>query len=272
MSVSIFRHQAFRLGRAISLASIVLLSAQASAQTALRPPSQAPAAPSAATPATALRPPSPAIAPAAAAAPAAKSAATAASATTAPIALSTDNMKFVPGKISLAQVRALPQGAMIELNNGRKVKASQFVATADALKGLSGKPAKLKRMDFTFTRPVAVAQLKLNSTNLATARAMAPNTVLELPNGLKMTSAELKQLDTLEARTNIRQMLIAQAGPAAAANKYAGRPAIKLRTKADIEQLKGKPDGTIVEAPDGSRSTLGELKAALAEKFGGVRK
>lgn len=269
MSVSVFRHHAVCLGRAISLASIVWLGAQASAQTALRPPSQAPAAPSAATPATALRPPSPAIAPAAVAAPAAKSAATA---TTAPIALSTDTMKFVPGKISLAQVRALPAGAMIELNNGRKVKASQFVATADALKGLSGKPAKLKRMDFTFTRPVAVAQLKLNSTNRATARAMAPNTVLELPNGLKMTSAELKQLDTLEARTNIRQMLIAQAGPAAAANKYAGRPAIKLRTKADIEQLKGKPDSTIVEAPDGSRSTLGELKAALAEKFGGVRK
>ena len=64
-------------------------------------------------------------------------------------------MKFVPGKISLAQVRALPTGAMIELNNGRKVKASQFVATADALKGLSGKPAKLERMDFTFPRPVA---------------------------------------------------------------------------------------------------------------------
>jgi hypothetical protein len=182
-------------------------------------------------------------------------------------------IKFVPGKISLAQMRALPTGSMIELNNGRKIKATQFVATADALKGLSGKPAKLKRMDFTFTRPVAVAQLKLNASNLAAARAMAPNTVLELPNGLKMTTGELKQLDTLEARTNIRQMLGAQAGAgAAAANKYAGRPAIKLRTKADIEQLKGKPDSTIVEAPDGSRSTLGELKAALAEKFGGVRK
>ncbi len=182
-------------------------------------------------------------------------------------------VKFVPGKISLAQMRTLPAGSMIELSNGRKVKATQFVATAEALKGLSGKPAKLKRMDFTFTRPVAVAQLKLNATNLATARAMAPNTVLELPNGLKMTTGELKQLDALEARTNIRQMLVAQAGAgASAANKYAGRPAIKLRTKADIEQLKGKPDSTIVEAPDGSRSTLGELKAALAEKFGGVRK
>jgi hypothetical protein len=187
--------------------------------------------------------------------------------------LNTAAIKLTPGKIALSQLRALPAGAMVELSNGRKVKASHFVATADALKGLSGKPAKLKRMDFTFTRPVAVAQLKVNSTNVAAARAMAPNTVLELPNGLKMTTGELKQLDTLEARTNIRQMLITQAGTgASAANKYAGRPAIKLRTKADIEQLKGKPDSTIVEAPDGSRSTLGELKAALAEKFGGVRK
>jgi hypothetical protein len=96
--------------------------------------------------------------------------------------------------------------------------------------------------------------------------------VLELPNGTKLTNGELKQLETLEARTNIRQLMgsgisIAANAPNSAAAKYAGLPAIKLRTQADIAQLKGKPDSTIVEAPDGTRSTLGELKAALAAKF-----
>lgn len=176
-------------------------------------------------------------------------------------------IKFTPGLTTLAQLRALPPNTMIELSNGQKVKAVQFTRTTDALTGLATKKANLKRMDFVFTRQTAVAQLKLNASNLTTARSMAPNTVLELPNGLKLTTAELKKLDALEARTNIRQMLGGNAPAAGGANRYAGLPAIQLKTKADIERLKGKPDSTIVEAPDGTRSTLAELKAALAEKY-----
>ncbi|MEQ1517811.1 MAG: hypothetical protein ABL931_15120 [Usitatibacteraceae bacterium] len=176
-------------------------------------------------------------------------------------------VKYAPGLTTLAQLRALPANAMIELRGGQKVKASQFTATADALKQMGNKKARLRRMDFAFTRPTGAAQLKLNAGNLAAARTMAPNTVLELPNGLKLTSAELKKLDALEARTNIRQLLGGNAPAAGGANRYAGQPAIQLKTRADIEKLKGKPDGTIIEAPDGTRSTLGELKAALAEKY-----
>jgi hypothetical protein len=263
---------------AVAYAACATFAPLSVAQTPLKPPQQPPTAQGTQLGGGAAKPAAPAstgtssTAPTSLAAPKPAATATGASPASAPIAInSASAIKFSPG-MTIAQIRNLQPGAMIELNNGRKVKATQFVATADALKGLSGKPAKLRRMDFTFTRPVAVAQLKLNSTNLAAARAMPSNTVLELSNGLKLTTGELKQLDTLESRTNIRQMLIAQAGAGASANQYAGRPAIKLRTKADIEQLKGKPDSTIVEAPDGSRSTLGELKAALAEKFGGARK
>jgi len=273
-----YRH-AFKCSvTAVRVASVIAALSMhpgAHAQTQLTPPKplvQNAALPTTANPTatspTALKPPAPSAAPSA---PAAALTPLAQSATA--LAANAGIIKFEPGKISLVQLRALPPDALIELNNGRKIKAAHFVATADALKGLSAKTVKLKRMDFTFTRPISVAQVKLNATNLALARSMAPNTVLELPNGLKMTTGELKQLDTLEARTNIRQMLIAQLGTGAAApSKYAGRPAIKLRSKADIEQLKGKPDSTIVEAPDGSRATLGEMKAALAEKFGGARK
>ena len=190
---------------------------------------------------------------------------------TAPVAVNAQAIKFTPSAAAITQLRNLPANALVELSNGRKVEARRVVAMADALKGLSAKKANLKRMDFTFTRPTGPAQVKLTSANLASARTMAPGTVLELPNGLKLTNSELKKLEALETRTNIRQMLGGQAPSAgatgSAANKYAGQPALKIKSKADIAQLKGKPDSTIVEAPDGSRTTLGELKAAIVDKF-----
>ena len=236
-----------------------LMSSTALAQTApLRPPIPATTATTATTPATA-----PAATSAVPANAITKPSASIASTMQAPGA----TIKFAPGLTTLAQLRTLPPNTMIELSNGQKVKAGQFTRTTDALTGLAAKKANLKRMDFVFTRPTAVAQLKLNASNLSAARSMAPNTVLELPNGLKLTTAELKKLDVLDSRTNIRQMLGGNAPAAGGASRYAGMPAIQLKTKADIEKLKGKPDSTIVEAPDGTRSTLAELKAALAEKF-----
>jgi hypothetical protein len=181
-------------------------------------------------------------------------------------------LKIVPNVALMAKIRALPPDAVVETSSGRKVTAAHFVATMDGLKGLSAKQAKLKPMAFNFSRPTAAAAVKINANTFASVRAMPHNTVLELPSGVKLTNGELKQLETLEARTNIRQLMgssvsIAASVPNNAAAKYAGLPAIKLRTQADIAQLKGKPDSTIVEAPDGTRSTLGELKAALAAKF-----
>ncbi|MEO8384471.1 MAG: hypothetical protein ABI583_04465 [Betaproteobacteria bacterium] len=254
-----------------ALAACAVLSQMTttSAQTPLKPPvpiqSQSPlSSPNTAIPVP-LAPPTTSLK---AAQPAVKSTGTTSlTSVTAVSSNSVTAIKFAPGLMTLSQLRALPANTMIELRSGQKVKASQFTATADALKDLGTKKASLKRMDFVFTRPTAVAKLKLNAGNLAAARAMAPNTVLELPNGIKLTSAELKKLDALEARTNIRQLLGGNAPSAAGANRYAGQPAIQLRTKADVEKLKGKPDNTVIEAPDGTRSTLGELKAALAEKY-----
>lgn len=231
--------------------ALPLAYAQSSQNPPLRPPTSSPAA-------TGLTAPKP-------------SAVSAPVQAAAPVAVNTQAIKFTPSAAAIAQLRNLPANALVELSNGRKVEARRVVAMADALKGLSSKKANLKRMDFAFTRPTGPAQVKLTSANLASARSMAPGTVLELPNGLKLTSGELRKLEALEARTNIRQMLGGQAPSAGAAggaaNKYAGQPAIKIKGKADIAQLKGKPDSTIVEAPDGSRTTLGELKAAIVDKF-----
>ena len=232
--------------------ALPMAHAQSSQNTPLRPPASAPA--------TGLAAPKP-------------SGISAPTQATAPVAVNAEAIKFTPSAAAIAQLRTLPPNALVELSNGRKVEARRVVAMSDALKGLSSKKATLKRMDFAFTRPTGPAQVKLTSANLASARNMATGTVLELPNGLKLTTGELKKLEALEARTNIRQMLGGQAlsagnvGNAGAANKYAGQPAIKIKSKADIAQLKGKPDSTVVEAPDGSRATLGELKAAIVDKF-----
>ncbi len=225
---------------------------------------------------TPLRPPTPLAPPQQPAAPvtAAKpsGAMVAANTTTSGLNTGVVALKFVPNIATMAKIRALPADAIIETSSGRKVLARNFVATMDGLKGLGAKQAKLKRMDFKFSKPTSAATVRVNANNFSTLRAMPNNAVLELPNGLKLTNGEMKQLETLEARTNIAQLMGANVSLATSlANnpgaKYAGMPAIKLKTPADIAQLKGKPDSTIVEAPDGTRSTLGELKAALAAKF-----
>jgi hypothetical protein len=175
---------------------------------------------------------------------------------------------------TIAQLRSQPQ-VKVTLASGRVVSASSITTLTDALKGMQVKAGSLQRMDLKFSKPTGATQLRLHPSNLAAARLMPATTVLELPNGLKLTSGELKKLDAFEARLkpNVRQLLGGQLSTGIAnSSRFAGQAPIVVKTKADIAQLKGKPDSTVVQGPDGSLATLGDLKQEVNKRFGPVRR
>lgn len=182
----------------------------------------------------------------------------------APVAL-----QMGPG-VTLAQVRALPANAMVQTRSGRQVNAGQLQATAQALQGLSAKRSRLRRFDLTLTRPAGAPQVNLTSAaQLPQIRSMAPGTVVQLRDGSKVTVADIGRLEDFAARTNFRARLASsgRSGSAGSSAQPAGN-AVKIASAADAAKLKGMPDSTVVEGPNGVRSTLGDLKAALTKTYG----
>jgi hypothetical protein len=187
--------------------------------------------------------------------------------------INTQTIKLSP-QVSIGQLRSQPT-AKVQLSSGRIVSARSVIAVTDALKDMQAKRGKLQNVDLKFSRPTGQAQVTLNPSNLAVVRTMAPTTVLALPNGLKMTAAELKKIDAFEARLSpkVKQLLGGSltAGNSTA-NRYAGKPVIDIRTEADVAKLKNLPDSTVIRAANGSMSTLGDLKAELIKKYGPTTK
>jgi hypothetical protein len=177
--------------------------------------------------------------------------------------INTQTIKLSP-QVSIGQLRSQPT-AKVQLSSGRIVSARSVIAVTDALKDMQAKRGKLQNVDLKFSNP----------SNLAVVRTMAPTTVLALPNGLKMTAAELKKIDAFEARLSpkVKQLLGGSltAGNSTA-NRYAGKPVIDIRTEADVAKLKNLPDSTVIRAANGSMSTLGDLKAELIKKYGPTTK
>ncbi|MFT4242093.1 MAG: hypothetical protein QM569_07405 [Acidovorax sp.] len=161
---------------------------------------------------------------------------------------------------SLAQIRALPPTALVQLKSGKVVQARQVQAMAEALQGMSARPVQ-GPLDLALRRQTGPADVVLGSAGrtLGEVRRMPPATVVQLADGTRVSVADIAKVEEFARRTNL-QARMGLAAPAAAAP-----PAAKVRTMADVMNLR-LPDSAIVEAPNGARARLGELKALVAQR------
>jgi hypothetical protein len=160
---------------------------------------------------------------------------------------------------NISQLRSLNPTAVIETPTGKRVRAGDFLRLTDALKSNTlNKP--LTRHDMTMARPTGAAQLKIGpATNLRNLATQQPNTTIELPGGIKMRAGDLTKLDEFSKRRLGKSIFDQPARPHANALNVT-----KLTKKGDLAALKGRPDSTVVEIPNGARATLGELRALAA--------
>lgn len=147
-----------------------------------------------------------------------------------------------------ADLAALPDAQTLVFPNGLRMSAAQLRRLAPAPPArrpgaaILGKPA-----------PGPVVQVTPGSS-LAQLERAAPNTLLQLPDGRRISAAQLKAVDEALARSR----------PAAARAAPMTGQVVHVPHGTPLAELLVRPDGDILESPGGKRITVGELRRYLS--------
>ncbi len=162
-------------------------------------------------------------------------------------------------KSDLAAALKKPDGEVVQLPNGKTLTVAQL----KLLQPLAEK--RLGRKLDGGTTPPAPSGPAMNVNNradLAAALKGADSQAIRLPSGKIVSVGQVKAArPEIEKRLG-RSLDTALQGPALTG------PAIKVSrtaTKADIQNLLKQPDDTILESPNGKRTTVGALKKLIAQ-------
>jgi hypothetical protein len=172
-------------------------------------------------------------------------------ATSAPLAQQARVLKHTPS-MRTSDLAGRPDTDLVEFADGRRVSVG-------ALRRLAAAAPKL-RASGTYRVPAALRAAPAASgtridsaADLTAALARADSETVRLPSGRLATVGQIRfVLPRVPGR-------LARPGPPG--------PAIKVSRSTTADGWKGilqKPDGTVLESPNGTRITVGELKQALA--------
>lgn len=176
------------------------------------------------------------------------------------------NSVAITQSTSLTSVRNLPPQAMVRLPSGREISAQRFNAQVDMLRRAQQRSAPRGRVDLSIRPSGATPALKItDAASLSAALSRSNSDTVELPNGARLTVGDLRKLGALAQRERGRNPLD-NAVPVSAAARASSAPPILVRSKQDLMALKGRPDNTVVQAPNGARITLGDIRAAARAK------
>ena len=165
-------------------------------------------------------------------------------------------LKFTP-KMPASALTPLSDADRVELPDGHQVRMGDVRRLKEAARKMRARkgaplPAGLR------TKPAPTGTPVRNASDLADALKRPDTDTVVLPSGRKVTVGMIRLLQPqVEKRTG---------RPIAAGPK---RPnlsgsAVKVGAKTDWKDVLQRPDGTVLEAPDGTRITVGELKKSLA--------
>jgi hypothetical protein len=185
--------------------------------------------------------------------------------TPAPVAVpaAATQLHVITAQSSMADIRALPDNAMVRTRGGRVVPARTLKLLASAIKmaqerraGGPGRPPPPQLLSRTpLQAPVQVQVRPGMSLRGLAARPDAD--VLQLPTGQKLTVGDFKKLSEFERRRTGTSLIDRQSRAA----PIPSGPAIKVNSHAELAALAARPDSTVVENRAGRRITLGQLRA-----------
>lgn len=167
-------------------------------------------------------------------------------------------VKFAPN-LSAAALAKRPDTDLVELSNGRRIRLGdvrRLRAVAQKIRSSapgSGLPKAFR------VKPAATGTKLSRAADLSAALKLPDDATVVLPSGRRTTVGMIRLLrPEIEARLG-RPLSAAPPGGSPAG------PVIQVDAKTDWKAILGKLDGTVLEAPNGKRITVGELKQALSE-------
>ena len=167
-------------------------------------------------------------------------------------------LKFSPTMPPEA-LKGRADGDLVELSDGRRIRIGdvrRLTAAAQKMRTASGD----RRPQALLAAPAASGRHVANAGDLATALKGSDHETVQLPSGRRITVGQIKLV-----QPQIEKQLGHRLEAAAPRREPTG-PATKVGANADWKSILQKPDRTVLEAPDGTRITVGELKQALASE------
>lgn len=150
----------------------------------------------------------------------------------------------------------------VEFSSGRRMSLGdlrRLTSTAQKMRAAapgSRLPAAFK------VKPAATGTRINNAADLAAALKRSDNETVQLPSGRLATVGQIKLLQPLVEKQLGRKLTAVPLRP-----NLAG-PAVKVSKSTTKDEWKGilqKPDSTVIESPNGTRISVGELKQALSQ-------
>lgn len=147
-----------------------------------------------------------------------------------------------------ADLAALPDTQMVVFPNGLRMSVRQLRGLSP-LQRLPGRSSEMLR------KPPGGPVLQVTpESSLAQLERAAPQTLLQLPDGRRITAAQLKAVDEALAKSR----------PTTARARPAAGQAIRVPHGTPLAELLARPDGDVLESPGGKRITVGELRRYLS--------
>lgn len=173
-------------------------------------------------------------------------------------------LKLSPG-LNATVLSARPNTDMVELSNGRRVSLGDIRRLRGVAERLR-KPAVVTPVPAAFKiQPAASGKLVRNAVDLATALKRPDAETLQLPSGRRVTVGQVRFVKEQVEKALGRSLTDLPHRP-----DLSGQ-AIRVAEVKDWKGVLQKPDSTVLEAPDGTRITLGELKKSFAGRKGQQR-
>ena len=180
------------------------------------------------------------------------------------MAVQTQVIKLNPG-LSASLLAARPNTDLVELANGRRVSLGDI----RRLRGVAQKlrsPAAAMPVPAPFRmQPAATGKRLETASDLALALKRPDSETVELPSGRRVTVGQIHFVQPEVEKALGRPLSSLPQRP-----DLSG-PAVKIASVTNWKEFLQKSDNTILEAPDGTRITLGELKTSFAASKGKIR-
>lgn len=149
-----------------------------------------------------------------------------------------------------AELRALPDSQILVFPNGLRMNAGQLRGLAPSQRSARPGSEVLRKPGPGPVVPVTP------SSSLVELERLPPNTLLQVPDGRRITAAQLKEVDEALARS--------KSAPARAA-PGAGQ-VVRVPRGTPVAELLARPDSDILESPGGKRVTVGELRRYMSSR------
>lgn len=150
-----------------------------------------------------------------------------------------------------------PDTDVLELSDGSRVRLGDLRRLTAAARKM--RTARRGSLPAALTaKPAATGTPLKNSADLASALKRPDTDTVVLPSGRRVTVGMIRLVQSQTEKRLGRPL-----GAPAGRPNLSGQ-AVKVTAKSDWKDLLQRPDGTVLEAPNGTRITVGELKQSLA--------